>query len=320
MNKLKEKHFYKVISLFIKAMLLTASFYYIIQKIINSSALESFHQLKLSPLTISYILLVIALMFCNWLLEAKKWQLLIAPLENISLATSIQSIFAGISIGIFTPNRIGEFAGRVFFLKSADKLTASIKSLVGSILQLFITIVVGLLAIGLYYRNYASLLVGEIIDAQKKVLFISVIVLILILAVILMKVPYFTFLRKYLKELFSVKKKILVSVLFLSLFRYVVFTIQYFLILLVVGIDINFSIAWILIAITFFISTAIPTFVITEIIVRSAIAVYVFSILSPGQSALIASASILLWFINIALPAFIGSLLLGNFHFFKKVA
>ena len=151
MNNLKDKHFYKVISLFIKAMLLAASFYYIIQKIIIHSIVDSIHQIPLTPLTIFYLLLVVALMGCNWLLEARKWQLLIAPLEQISIFTSIQSILAGITISIFTPNRIGEFAGRIFFLKKADKLKASVKSMVGSFIQLSITIFAGFIAIGVYY-------------------------------------------------------------------------------------------------------------------------------------------------------------------------
>ena len=85
-------------------------------------------------------------MFVNWSLEALKWKLLISPLESISYKTSLKGIFSGITMSIFTPNRVGEFAGRVFFLEKADKIQASIMSLIGSLMQLVITIIAGVLA------------------------------------------------------------------------------------------------------------------------------------------------------------------------------
>ena len=75
--------------------------------------------------------------------------------------------------------------------------------------------------------------------------------------------------------------------------------------------------AFILIAITFFITSVIPTFALTEIVVRSAVAVYIFGILDPAQPLLIASASLLLWIINLAIPALIGSVFIGKLQFFK---
>lgn len=319
MNNLKDKHFYKVISLFIKAMLLSASFYYIIQKIIINAAFEPIHQIALSSLTIVYLMLVMVLMACNWLLEAKKWQLLIAPLEQISITVSMQSILAGITISIFTPNRIGEFAGRIFFLKKADKLKASVKSMVGSFIQLSITLIMGLIGMAVYYKNHKVLSLDELIDQQQKPVLIFMIISVLLIMLFLLRIPFFVTLKHYLKECFNIKKQMIAQLFWLSLCRYAVFTVQYYFILLIVGVEINFSLAWILIAITFFITAAIPTFALTEIIVRSAIAVYVFH-LHTSQPALIASASVLLWAVNLALPAVVGSLFLGKLHFFKKTA
>src|SRR6478672_9884043 len=53
--------------------------------------------------------IIVAMLFINWGLEARKWQLLIAPLERFSFKTALMSVFAGCSVTMLTPNRIGEY-------------------------------------------------------------------------------------------------------------------------------------------------------------------------------------------------------------------
>ena len=91
------------------------------------------------------ILLVVLMMFVNWFLEALKWRALIYKIEKISLIQSIKAVFAGITISSFTPNRVGEYAGRVFCIQKADKVKAVLITVIGSMAQLITTIVFGLL-------------------------------------------------------------------------------------------------------------------------------------------------------------------------------
>ena len=314
-----DKRFYKVISLFIKAMLLFASFYYIIQKLTTTVAFASYHSIAFSPATTFYLFLSLLLMLLNWSLEAKKWQVLIAPYEKVSFFQSLQSILAGVTISIFTPNRVGEFTGRVFFLKQADKLKASVKSIIGSFLQLSITLICGLTGIWLYIKKGSDSTVPlySVFNQQKKYAFILVIFCVLIVSLAIFRLSFFTKLKHQLKEIFNVKTAELIQVFLLSFNRYLVFTLQYYILLLTMGVAIEPVQAFILIAITFFITSVIPTFALTEIVVRSAVAVYIFGILDPAQPLLIASASLLLWIINLAIPALIGSVFIGKLQFFK---
>ena len=59
------------------------------------------------------------MMFLNWFLESLKWRFLISKIEKISINRSIRAIFSGITISTFTPNRIGEYGGRVFCLEKS---------------------------------------------------------------------------------------------------------------------------------------------------------------------------------------------------------
>src|SRR4051812_2218147 len=129
---------YKVISLLLKAAILILSLWYILYRLNGPEGIYLWEDLKKANpflLFISFLLL-----FVNWGLEALKWMLLIAPLERIGFFTAYRAIFAGVTVSIFMPNRVGEFAGRIFFLEKADKVEATLKNFVGSATQLFMTV------------------------------------------------------------------------------------------------------------------------------------------------------------------------------------
>ena len=65
----------------------------------------------------SLIFIVVLMMFINWMLESLKWKFMIRKIEAISFFTSFRAIFSGITVSSFTPNRIGEYGGRVFCLE-----------------------------------------------------------------------------------------------------------------------------------------------------------------------------------------------------------
>jgi uncharacterized membrane protein len=90
-----------------------------------------------------------------------------------------------------------------------------------------------------------------------------------------------------------------------SFLRYVVFFVQYWLLLEAFNIHFTtISSLW-LVPVCFLIASAIPTFLISELGVRSSVAVLVFGSLSDNNLSII-SASVLLWFINIGIPAIVG--------------
>lgn len=79
----------------------------------------------------------------NWILEGRKWQLLMAPFENISLKKAIKIIVSGVAVGIVTPGRIGEYAGRLVASDPTQKTEVITATLLGSIAQNFWNILGG---------------------------------------------------------------------------------------------------------------------------------------------------------------------------------
>ena len=269
---------------------------------------------------IIYVFAIILLMFLNWSLEAFKWKLLIAPLEKINFSASIKGVLAGVTISIFTPNRVGEFAGRVFFLNQADKIQATILSLIGSRAQLLVTIIAGVFAFYMLEKKYYDFFQIEQFISVNTLFLIFVLLIIglsILTYVVYVKQKSSEKIKKYIYTFKLHSRKNLKVVLNLSILRYIVFSIQYYFALKLFGINGGIVIVYSLIAITFFVTSVIPTFALTEIAVRVGVAIYFFSTIYTSQAPILA-ASLFLWMVNLAIPALIGSAFVYKLKFFKE--
>lgn len=319
MSASQNKPYYKVISLFIKSVILFFSFYYIYDKLNEAPMILDFSTL-FTINHVFYILIIVLLMFLNWGLEAFKWKLLIAPLEKIDFSTSIKGVLSGVTISIFTPNRVGEFAGRVFFLNQADKIQATIMSLIGSLAQLLVTIIAGVFAFYMLEKKYYDFFQIEQFISVNKLLLIFALMLVVVsvlIYIIYKKQKSSEKLKKYINTFKLHSRKNLNTVLNLSILRYIVFSTQYYLVLRIFGINGGTIIVFSLIALTFFVTSVIPTFALTEIAVRVGVAIYFFNTIYSSHAPILA-ASVFLWIINLAIPALIGSAFVYKLKFFKE--
>jgi|TARA_R110000782_G_scaffold270436_2_gene371092 uncharacterized membrane protein YbhN (UPF0104 family) len=269
------------------------------------------HLSSLSVLTTeNYILLLIALLLMpvNWGIEAFKWKFVIRKFENIPFIKALKHVFAGITIGLTTPNRIGEIPARVYLLDNKTHLTGLIGvTFLASFSQVIITFLGGFVAIfflkeNVLFKNYFTLwmIVGSFITILLfLVYFYSKPIL-----TVIQKTPFLNK-KKWLEKFSFLSAQEKSTVLFFSLMRYFVFVIQFYLVLTAFHISINNVAAFSLIPLFFVISSFIPTFVISEIAVRGSVALVIFSSVST-DSLLIISAAVSLWIINVALPSIIG--------------
>lgn len=263
---------------------------------------------------------VFLLMFLNWGLESLKWKLLLKPLENIRFAKAIQSVFAGCSITMITPNRTGEFGGRILFVKAENRIKAISTNILGSISQMIITSIVG--CVGLIYLIYFSNLDSKLILLpwifNNVNIYLSLGVSI-ILAMFYFKTHFFIvfiskfkFLHKiiqHVKVIEQFSKYELLIILFCSFLRYLVFILQYILIMHVMHVEMESSFAFWLIGVFYLMMAIIPTIGFTELPIRSALGISIFGILSTNILG-IQVACFTIWIINLVVPATIGSVFL----------
>ena len=264
-------------------------------------------------------------MFVNWSIDAIKWQFLVSKLEKVSFWLALKAVFLGITVSIFTPNRIGEFGGRVFCLQQADRLKAVLVTIFGNITQLVITIIFGVLAFLFFSSQYNYLLFTKS-DYGIYILLVLSLVVLLFLMYLLYNVSQLSslfsrwkFLEKYKSyapvfSLFSAKD--ISKVLFLSILRYAVYSFQFYLLIKFVNIEIYFLQSMTMSALTFLSMSLIPTIALTELGVRGSVAIYFFGFISSNALAIM-TASFALWVINLVLPAIIGVFFVYQLKFFR---
>ncbi len=279
----------------------------------------------LKPAQLLVFVGLIALMMLNWLLEAYKWRLLISHIEKITFWKSLKAIFSGITIAIFTPNRVGEYGGRIFHLQKADRIDAALLTIVGSYAQLVVTLVTGILATIFFLPKYIGL--GPVTLIQYNLIGILMVGLCLILVILFLNTRLLTTIINWLPipkkyqhyaDVFQYHSSATLWKIFLaSLGRYIVFTFQFFLLLQIFHVDISFANAMMMISMTYFVMTAIPTFAITELGVRGSVSVYFLGMISTNASGIF-TASSMLWLINLAVPALIGVVFIFQLRFFRK--
>ena len=264
-------------------------------------------------------------MLANWALEAYKWRVLIASIEDISLWRSMKAVFSGVTIAFFTPNRVGEYGGRVFHLEKADRIDAVLLTVVGSYAQLTVTIVAGLLGLTFYLPlfegtgplsavQYGFIALGMVaLCAFLVLLFLNT----RLLSVVLRKLHLPKGMMRYTRVFEAHSPQSLARVLMASAGRYAIFTAQFFLLLRIFNVDVGYGEALMMIAMTYFVMTGIPTIAITEVVTRGSVAVYFLSQISDNVSGIV-SASSLLWLINLVIPALFGVVTIFGLRFFRK--
>ncbi len=270
-------------------------------------------------------------MLINWSFEALKWKYLLRKNERIPFFHALKAIMTGITVSIFTPNRVGDYLGRVFFLKKVNPWKAVLITLIGNVSQLLTTILFGSLAliffIPLYletnpqYTNYIQWIFAFVLTLSNAFLILFYFNVGFVNPLI-QKIPIAK--GRRVKSYFRVFEQYtlndLLITFFYSAFRYMVFNLQFYLLLKAFGVDIPIYESLMISFVMYFILTAIPTIALAEIGIRGSIALTLFKIMyqQQGWELGILSASGLMWLINLALPALIGAFFVYNLNFFRK--
>ena len=320
--------FKKYLSILIKIVIVFFSFYFIYNELVHHNDVGRISLDSLLDTIInnySLIFIVVLMMFINWMLESLKWKFMIRKIEAISFFTSLRAIFSGITVSSFTPNRIGEYGGRVFCLEKSDRIQAVFITILCSMAQLLTTIIFGSFAFFILHEQFLEdqYFIIEISRFSLLVLFVLNILFVLayfnvaFLINFLWKFNFFNFLRQYINVISLFNFKDLLVTFLYSVFRYLVFSIQFLILLHVFNVDISLYDAILSVMLVFFFITLTPTITIAEIGVRGSMALLVFLKFSTNVIGIL-SSTFLLWIINLIIPAIIGSFFIFSLKFFRK--
>lgn len=283
-----------------------------IQNDIDQLSVEFLSALNRSN-NLPYLIIALFLMPLNWVLESKKWQMLLQPFQILTAKEAMECVLSGVSLAIMTPARIGEYGGRLININKENRAYGLLANFVSSLSQNLVNITLGLVC--------TLVFVDVVFDLHYSILWsISGIG---IIAILIVSITYFQirFLKnvldllpswkwiKYLnskaEHLIQYDNSILNKVLLFSSVRYLVYTAQYVLLILFFGVTDDVLLSVLGVSTIFFLQSNIPLPPAMSVIARGEMAIFLWSAFTTNVLGIL-SATFLLWSINLLLPALVG--------------
>ena len=269
------------------------------------------------------------LLCANWGIESRKWQLLMKPVESVSFLTSVKAILSGLALSLFLPNGFGEYPARALYMKEGNRLRSVALNIAGSMAQLIITLIAGLLSLT-YLRNYTWQKQPQMhglsflwLDGIISMITLGTILLIIIyfrlswLTQLFEKIPFVYKYKLFIQSLETFHWKELTRILYLSFLRFLVFVVQYIIVLQLFHVKISVTDAVCTTCVLFLILAILPTIPFADIGIRSEAGSQLFGLITPDIFGVVATTS-LVWFVNLIIPSIAGSLFLLNVKIFGK--
>lgn len=301
--------------LLIKLLIVGGAFYFIYNQLANNDKLDwqKFIVLFQKNQSISGIAFILLLSVLNRFFEILKWQNLVEFIHKISLGEATKQVLGALTAGLFTPNGVGEYAGKAMFFEKSETKKVLFLNLICNGIQMILTIIFGIF--GLVYFNAQY----NVITPKTVALLFGIQILIFIILFSVKKITVKGYsIEKLIHKINEIPKHIHRKNIFLGICRYLVFSHQYYFLFLAFDVDLPYLILIATISSVYFLASSLPTFQFLDFAVKGSVAVYFFGILGVNEWIVI-FISTLMWFLNVVLPVIIGTYYVLNFKIISKV-
>jgi hypothetical protein len=295
--------------LLIKVLIVAGAFYFIYNQLANNDRLDwqKFIVLFRKNQSVSGITFIILLSILNRYFEILKWQNLAQYIHKISVSESTKQVLAALTAGLFTPNGVGEYAGKALFFTKKDTKKVVFLNLICNGIQMILTVVFGIF--GLLYFNTQF----HVITSQTVLILFGICLLLFVILFFSKKINLKGYsIEKLIHKINEIPKDIHQRNIVLGICRYLVFSHQYYILFLAFDIDLPYLTLISAISSVYFLASSLPTFQFLDFAVKGSVAVYFFGIIGVNEW-IVVFISTLMWFLNVVLPVVIGSYYVLNF-------
>lgn len=287
----------------VKLLIVTAAFYFIWKQLTENEKLDwqNFLVLFEQNKSVGGILFLLSFSFLNRFLEILKWKNLVSFIRPITTGEASKQVLGALTAGIFTPNGIGEYAGKALFFEAPLRKKVIFLNLICNGIQMILSVLFGLL--GLLFLGFGS-----------WVLIVLGIALFFVLGSLLLKnitIKGYS-IRKLIEKINKIPKQLHRKNILLATFRYLTFSHQYYFLFLAFNVDLPYLTLIAAIAATYFLASSLPSFQFLDFAVKGSVAVYFFGILGVNEW-IVVFISFVMWLLNVAIPVAIGSYFVLNF-------
>jgi len=293
----------------IKLLIVIAAFYFIYDQLANNNQLdwERFLVLYRKNQSVAGISFILFFSFLNRYFEILKWQNLAQVVRKISVYEATKQVLAALTLGVFTPVGVGEYAGKALYFEKKDTKKIIFLNLICNGIQIVATGFFGLL--GMLLLGYWLWSLG-----------------ILVVTVVFLLVSYFSktiaikgySIENLVERINEIPKKIHRKNFLLGMCRYLVFSHQYYFLFLAFDVDLSYTTLMATITTVYFLASVIPSFQFLDFALKGSLAVYFFGLLGVNEWVVV-FVTTLMWFLNVVLPVIIGSYFVLIFKVSKPV-
>jgi hypothetical protein len=308
------KNIFRIANKIFGPILLLVLSYSIYKQVSNQHQLQQAFEaiLSFSIYKVLILIVVFLLMLFSFYIESIKWKILVAPFQNITVLQATKHIFTGQAFAFTSINDLGDFVGRAAHFKE-NRVKIGALNIVATYSQLLVIIGIGL--IGWAYNFIFLIQYFKLSFLLFSIAFVGGASLFFIcffgyfyqqkFIALIQKINWLLWVSKNLEMVHQVKIGVLTKLLLYSFFKYVVYTVQYLLVLYLFGVDGSLINITSLIAILLLAITIIPSIAFAELGIRGKLALVLFGILTSNHLSILI-ATLLIWFINRVIPAIIG--------------
>jgi hypothetical protein len=287
----------KTITFVIKFLIVTAAFYFIYGQLAHNDQLDwvKFLALLREKQSVAGILFLLSFSVANRYLEILKWQNLVSHIKPITVGESTKQVLGALTAGIFTPNGVGEYAGKALYFEKLKTKKVIFLNLICNGIQMLLTIVFGTL--GLFILGYWQWALGVI-----------GLLSFLLLGTYMTKgitIKGYS-IGKLVQKINEIPRPVHYKNILYGVVRYLVFSHQYYFLFLAFGVDLPYGTMMASIASVYFLASSLPSFQFLDFAVKGSMAVFFFGRLGVNEWIVVFIAT-LMWFLNVVLPVVIGS-------------
>ena len=281
----------------VKLLIVVGAFYFIYNQLATNDKLDwaKFLTLVKEKQSVLGIVFLLSLSFANRFLEILKWQNLVKFIKSISVGEATKQVLGALTAGIFTPNGLGEYAGKALYFDKSKTKTVIFLNLICNGIQMILTIIFG--TIGLFIIGYW----------KWSIAIIALSLFLLIASLLSKKITIKGYsIGKLLEKINSIPRAIHQKNIGLAICRYLVFSHQYYFLFLAFDVDLPYFTLMATIAAVYFLASSLPSFQFLDFAVKGSVAVFFFGKLGVNEWIVI-FISTLMWFLNVVIPVVIGS-------------
>ena len=301
----------------IKLSIVVGAFYFIYQKLIENEGLEFSVFIQFlkenNVFSLKNIAFLIILSGFNWFFEFLKWRQLVSVIKKISLKESLEQSLGSLTASLITPNRIGEYGAKALYFSKPHRKRVLLLNFLGNAVQMSVTTILGCIGLILFVTTYKV-----DINYYNIGRFGLIIIVIGLFTIFGIKQDRFKIkgfpIHKIIDFVKSISTRIKAIVFGLSLIRYLIFSFQFYVLLHIFGIEVDYYRAMMVITSIYLLASVIPTIFIFDVVVKGSVAVYLFSLVGVNEISILCIITIM-WLLNFVIPSLFGSYYVLNFNF-----